>query len=237
MLTRFRTNAKFFGLVTIATAVVIAAAALTSQLQLGFGDTKLGVDPWAGLTHEEREGEVARAHARNREYLENFIRSGQDPRSLPRGNVHAFGISPATLEDAFAQAEIVATATVSATSFASNPTGVGMPVAAHIVDLEQVIKGSAGDTLTVNQLGGPVAQEGDAGALAQLSNDELLLPGDSVLLMLRQDDSQWRPLPGAGVVFFRDGLAFPEASSAFGAEISGLTKAALVLLVTTLSEH
>lgn len=219
----------------VITAVVVAAAVAAGQIQAQLGEpSKQLPDPWAGLSDAQRAEIVAAAHARNDEYLQNFIRTGQDPRSLPRLEVPAYAASPPSLRDAVAESTLIGTGRVMSVNFAPNPSG-GMPLATSSVALDRVVKGEPVPTLTIVQLGGPVAQE-TGGALAQLNNDELLLPGDDVVLFLGRDSlGEWRPLPGAGIIFIESGLAVPEASNAFGTSLKGQTKAAVVAVISDLA--
>ncbi len=67
--------------------------------------------------------------------------------------------------------------------------------------------------VTVTQLGGPVAH-GQGGALAELDADELILPGDQVVLLLTQPvaGGSLRTVQGGGVYFVRNGAMAGESS-------------------------
>jgi hypothetical protein len=71
----------------------------------------------------------------------------------------------------------------------------------------------------------------DGPALVQLSMDELLLPGDEVLLMLVKVEDMMLTTPGTGIVFFEDGIARPEAASLIRDQIAGLPRAAVIAQV------
>ncbi len=62
-------------------------------------------------------------------------------------------------------------------------------------------KGSATTPIVVTQSGGPVAQPGGKGALVELEDEDLMLPGDEVLVLLvhAESGSGYAPVYGAGV--------------------------------------
>jgi hypothetical protein len=204
------------GCVTLGAA---AAAAMSAA-----GPHKPQPRPGASLTGQQRAAIVAQAHARNARYLRDFAAQRRDPHSLPVIEIPSFAPPPLTLTQALSQATLVVHATVRAVAFRANPGG-GLPLATATVGVLQTAKGLSAPTVTVLQLGGPVA-EGSGGALAQLDTDPLLLPGDDVLLLLRPSPAApglYRTVIGAGVNEITNGTVRAQDGNPFGARITGRT--------------
>ena len=189
---------------------------------LGSAGDKSGINPEAGLSDSQRQALHDAAHARNSQFLHDFVAGGGDPRSLPVVLVESYGAPPLTLADALAESDAVVQGTVRGVTFADNPSG-GMPLATATVDVTRKFKGAIGSVITVRQLGGPVAQ-GTGGALAEIDTDRLLLPGDEAILMLRIGTSgNFNTLPGAGVNLIKNGRVEAEAANPFGLLFTGRT--------------
>jgi hypothetical protein len=180
-------------------------------------------NPEAGLSDAQRLALHAEAHRRNDEYLREFVAQHRDPRSLPHVRVQSFGAPLPTLSGAVRKAEVILHGDVQEVTFASSLSG-GMPVANATVRVRRVVKGHASGSVTVLQLGGPVAQ-GQGGGLAELDTDELILPGDEVILLLKQEasDRPYRTILGAGVFFVRGERVRAEDSNPFKEDLNGKT--------------
>jgi len=90
------------------------------------------------------------------------------------------------------------------------------------VSVRDVGKGSiAGPRTVVRQSGGPVARPGGRGALVRLEGEELILPGDEVVLLLTRSQAttpEYRAIFGAGVQFVRNGRFSGESAKRYGVD-------------------
>lgn len=212
--------------------VIVLVAGLGVGLAAGVAGANNGknvVNPDAGLSDAQRAAMQKAAHVRNDLYLKDFVVKHRDPHTLPVVEVPTYAAPPTDLAQARSAAALVVVGKVSDVTFQSSPSG-GMPLATATIAVERIVKGQAGSTLVVRQLGGPVAQ-GSGGALAEFDTDHLLLPGDHVLLMLSRGatDPFYRPLLGVGVNQIRaDGTVVAEESNPFRGFISGRTVAEVV---------
>ena len=200
-----------------------AGAGATAAISAA-GSHKPQPSPGAGLTSQQRAAIVAQAPARNVRYLHDFAVQHRDPHTLPVIEIPSFAPPPLTLTQALSQATLVVHAKVRTVIFQGNPGG-GLPLATATVDVLQTAKGRPARTVTVLQLGGPVA-EGSGGALAQLDTDPLLLPGDDVLLLLHPSPATpglYRTVLGAGVNKITNGTVRAQDGNPFGARITGRT--------------
>ncbi|HEX6029992.1 MAG TPA: hypothetical protein VFY90_01090, partial [Tepidiformaceae bacterium] len=149
-------------------------------------------DPDAGLTPEERlakhaalrtESDMLRA-----QFLEDFQRSGTDPRRLERVPIDVdYDVPASSLQQAISDAEIVVLGRVKSVEFRYE--GNGIIVNYLTVDVEQTFKGTrSSGTITVAQLGGPEQIfHGDGSqhtVLAETPGDPLLFEGDEAFLLL-----------------------------------------------------
>jgi hypothetical protein len=178
----------------------------------------------------EYQAQIDAGRARQRDFFDQFVASGQDPRSLPRISVSPYSGPVASLKETVATTDAIVVGTVSRQEF-SRP-GDGPEMSRVRVSVDTIIEDSAllPDELVIDQTGGPVL--GQSGpALFQLDVDELMLKGDKVVLFLRSGNGRMWTLPGSGIVFIQDGLAVPEASNRFGADIRGLTLPQLLALI------
>jgi hypothetical protein len=209
-------------IVAAITLLVIGAALATSAVLAqsigprgkGSGNTE------AGLTDSQREALHASAHVRNDEYLRNFVAQHVDPHALPVVWVESWARPPVTLGAAVRSAQTVVHGKVLSVDFESNPSG-GMPIATARVQVIRAIKGQASPVVSVTQLGGPVAH-GQGGALAKLDADELILPGDEVVLLLTQPSAggSLQTVQGGGVYVVRNGSIAGESSEFY--KVKGL---------------
>lgn len=199
--------------------VLVAASLLGGNSVLGSSGNKVPNNPEAGLSDSQRQALHNAAHARNSQFLREFVSGGRDPHSLPAIRVETYAAPPLTLASALSAADTIVQGRVRTVTFVDNPSG-GMPIATATVDVTRNIKGSTSAVITVQQLGGPVAH-GSSGALAEFDTDQLLLPGDEAILMLKAVGEVFHPLPGAGVNLIENGQVEAEASNPFGALFTG----------------
>jgi hypothetical protein len=184
----------------------------------------------------EYKAQIDAGRAKQRDFFEQFVASGQDPRSLPRASISHIDCwcPPMTnLQETIAAAHAVVVGTVSRVEFTYD-NGLGRSRAS--ISVEKIIKnGALPRDLVVTQIGGPVivgnGTPSGQPALGQMENDELLLKGDKAVLFLRTHSGHTTTLPDSGIVFIQDGLAVPEAASRFGADIRGLTLPQLLALI------
>jgi hypothetical protein len=179
------------------------------------GAGKVPNNPDAGLTDAQRAAEVAATHAANDQFLRNFVAQHGNPHSLPVIRVGTWAAPPPTLAAAASRAQTIVHGTVQDVTFVPNPSG-GLPIATAHVQVLETIKGQASQVISVGQLGGPVAQK-TGGALAELDSDELVLPGDEVVLLLQPTGSSGvsRTVLGGGVYFVRNGVVTGESSEQY----------------------
>lgn len=158
--------------------------------------------------------------AQNASFLNEFAASGASARSLPRKNFSSYNRGPATLSAAKAEVVAIVVGRVTATTF--SPDGAGLPIADSTVSVDRVVVGSLPATIHVLQLGGPMRS--DTGpVLAQVEVDEVLLPGDNVVLFLAIGaDGAYRVVQGAGSYWVAGGRVSASRTNPFAASISGL---------------
>jgi hypothetical protein len=184
----------------------------------------------------EYQAQIEAGRAKQRDFFNQFVASGQDPRSLPRASISHIDCwcPPMTnLRETITAAHAVVVGTVTRVDFTYD-NGLGRSRAS--ISVERVLKdGALPRDLVVAQIGGPVivgnGTPSGQPALGQMENDELLLKGDKAVLFLRIYEGHATTLPDSGIIFIQDGLAVPESSSRFGADIRGLTLAQLLALI------
>lgn len=202
-----------------AVATVVTVALGFSLLSAGAGTKSHPPDPWAGLSDAQKQAMVDQAHAMNVKYLQDFEARHGDPRSLPVITIDTFQGPPASFGSAAARATVVLEGVVGAVHFAAGPDG-GLPRMTASVDVLRVGRGAVtGSAVLVRQPGGPVAQPDGRGALVRLAGEELILPGDHVVLLLTRPQpgvDLYRPVDGAGVYFVRNGVLAGEAAIRYG---------------------
>jgi hypothetical protein len=213
------------------TGFAAIAAGATVALAFTFAGASAGTkgprpDPWAGLSDARRNAVVDQTHAQNVRYLRDFEARHGDPRSLPVIRIDTFRGVPESLGIAAAQAAVVMQGAVRGVHFTAGANG-GLPQMTASVEVRSVGRGALpGSTIEVRQLGGPVAQPNGGGALVRLDSEELMFPGDGVVLLLTQTRSgvsQYRPVLGAGVYFVRNGALAGEAAARYGLVGQSLT--------------
>ena len=188
------------------------------------------VNPDAGLTDEQRMQRVKDARSRQAEFVKAFNASRADPRSLRKVTIQAHAGSAGSLEEAADRANLIAVGTVKAVEF--RPEDADGPARSlATVSLREVLKGPTGLTsVAVTQTGGS-ALSAEGPVLVQISNSELLLPGDEALLMLVEVAGRSLAQSNVGVVFFENGLARTQASSPLQGQLGGKTQAEIIAQV------
>lgn len=220
------------GLLTAAATVALLIGVVVGTDGLRALDEKPAGEPnpEAGMTDEERLALHAEAHAINARYLADFNARNGDPRSLPVVEVESYaGPSAVTLDEAVRESELIIRGKVVGVTFESAPGG-GMPLATSSVEVTASLVGDGPGAVKVFQEGGPVAQ-GDGGGLVQDDVDPILMPGDSVILLLTYDKKlgAYRTRPGVGVnVIEADGMVRAQEANPFADEINGLKAADFV---------
>ena len=196
----------------LATGTVAAAGVVSGKIHLP--------DPWARLSDAQKQAVVDQAHARNAKYLNDFEARRGDPRTLPIITIDAWQPPPPSFGPASAKATAVVRGIVREVHFTPQADG-GIPQMTAMVEVLSVGRGSvAQTTIRVRQMGGPVAQgESGQGALVRLDGEELILPGDEVVLLLLQPEpkvNEFQAVYGAGVYFVRNGILSGEAATRYG---------------------
>lgn len=177
----------------------------------------------------ERVGE--QIAAKNAAFLSQFAASGASARSLPRKNFNAYDPGPATLSDASKKAVAIIVGRVTATSF--SPNGAGLPIADSTIAIDRSVIGNMPATIHVFQAGGPM--HSDTGpVLAQLEVDEVLLPGDNlVLFLVLGPDGTNRVVPATGTYRVAGGNVTAIHANPFAASVNGLALDQFLTLVTS----
>ncbi|HEX7158282.1 MAG TPA: hypothetical protein VF214_04685 [Edaphobacter sp.] len=206
----------------IALVASMGLGLLVAAVAANSAPSKPGPNPEAGMTDQQRLAIRDAAHARNAQYLNDFVAQGRDPHSLPVIQVGTYGAPVSTLNAAVSASDEIAHVRVRGVNFANDPSG-GMPTATTTLDVIGSVKGASSTVLVIHQVGGPVWQA-PGGALAELDTDPLLLPGDEAIVMLKRDSSGFmRPLIGVGVTFVKNGRVQAEDANPFGAILTGHT--------------
>jgi hypothetical protein len=208
------TGRRMLGLIGIT-----AGCALVFGLSIAFASAqgKVPSNPWAGLTDQQKQDQVDAVHAANVRYLQSFEASHRDARTLPVIRLDTWQAPPRSMGAAVTQASLIMHGQVKSVHFIADPTG-NLPQMTATVAVADVGKGSAHTTITVRQIGGPVAQPGGKGALVELADEPLMLPGDEVVLLLKEasDGVEYRAVYGAGVQFIKNGKLAGEQSAKYG---------------------
>lgn len=154
---------------------------------------------------------------------------------MKRLNTPSYGAAVPDLDSSIDLADLIVVGSVRSVEYLAGQDGA-LPTSRATVTIEETLKGTVPEAgLVITQLGGPVTSDGDGGgALAQLETDELLLLGDTALLMLKKN--QFNPdeinaLLGSGIIFIRGDVITPEASNVFGDDLRNKTVAELLILV------
>lgn len=205
-----------FALILVASIGVAAATGLI----------KLPADPWAGLTDAQRQGQVDRAHIDAAAFVEQFMASGRDLRSLPRRHESSFAGLPADLPTALSEASVVLIGTVQSVEITP---AEGLPRATVSIVVERWIRGGAGQQIEILQSGGPAQAADGSAELVDLEAAPLLLPGDRVALIAQRLVSgefagELTPQHGTGIVYFVNAKAQPVSLSPADDLLRGLTE-------------
>jgi len=216
---------------------VLVATMLTATLAWSYvalaspgSPGKFSGNPDAGLSDAQKQAKVDSAHAADDQFLAAFVRSGEDPRSLPEAEVESWSAVPANISDAIAGADVILSGQVTAVAFRPG-IGGSLPISTATVAVSTLSKGASSSLVHVTQLGGPVAW-GPNGSLVHLDKDELILPGDTVTLFLKiAKDGTLRTLPGVGVYWSHGGAISAEDSNPFRDKVSLLPEAAFKTLI------
>jgi hypothetical protein len=198
--------------------VIAVCIALVVSMAAAAASGKVPFNPWAGLTDQQKQAEVDKAHAENTQYLQEFQARHGDVRSLPVIKISTWAPPSSSVGVATAQANAIVHGYVETVHFTANPTG-GMPEMNATVRTTDVGKGSVGSTIVVRQSGGPVAQPGGKGALLELEYEHLILPGDEVVLLLNLvpgSNSEYRLIYGPGALLIENGHFAGEAARRYG---------------------
>ncbi len=201
--------------------VVQLTVGKAGQIPLRPWSNPFGSRSWNELSDSQREAVIAATYRRSEQFLRDFVAQRLDPHSLPVIKFETYAGPEPSRAAALQAAQLIVLGMVTDVSFSPGPNGA-LPSSVATVAVRQTVKGSSPSTLKVLQSGGPVAQ-GNNGALAEFETDELILPGDDVILLLKRDSPSepYRTLLGAGVFFIRGGAVHPEASNAFGEGLKG----------------
>lgn len=215
---RFRSRGGF-----VMMSVTALSLGFLTGAQILAQSGKGGPNPEAGLSDEQRTALHQAAHDRNSQYLKDFVARRSDPHSLSVVMVESYAAVSGTVSEVVAASDLVIEGRVTNVEFAINPSG-GLPLATATVEVVRNVRGAApSTTVTVYQLGGPVAN-GTGGALAELDADPLILPGDHVVLLLvaEKNGSGFRTVPGPGVMTVAsDGSVTVHGEDPFAAQLNG----------------
>lgn len=211
------------------TSVVIATVAAAGWKQFS--------NPDAGLTDAERHAAISDArdafHARYEAWLAEFVASGRDPSTLPQSEMMVS--YPPPLEDlptAVDQATLIVIGTSRAISFEP------MAGATVTFEVEQALKGPPGDSVRIQQGGGPMPGPDwslDTGTLGYAPGERLLLPGDRALLFLETAaGGTYHVQSFTGIYRLEDGAVAALDLNPFGAEVDGSTESDFVARIRDL---
>lgn len=181
--------------------------------------------PAGPATAADFDALVASSRSRQDQFVRDFMASRQDPRTLQRVVISATAPLIPNLGAAVAAADTIVRGRVESTSFA--PSDSGTPVATSTIRITQIVKAGrltpGQQQLSLRQIGGPVPQA-NGGVLAQLETDELVLPGDDVVLLLSgrsELGADLQALPVAGIYFVTKTGILAEHSNVFGNAVNG----------------
>lgn len=198
-------------------AIAFITVALGASIAVAGAIGKSPFNPWAGLSDLQKQAVVDQTHAQNVQYLQEFEASHGDPRSLPVIKIPTYSPGAVSLGAGVEQATVIVHGRVDVVHFTADPNG-NVPFMTATVRITDVGKGAVGSTIVVRQTGGPVAQLGGTGALVELEGEQLMLPGDEVILLLASvpTTQDYRPIYGAGVQFVQNGNLAGDASTRYG---------------------
>lgn len=137
-------------------------------------------------------------------WSERFVASGCDVRALPTAGVGTidFAYHPQTVGEAVARADFIVTGHVTATVFKGDFQSTLNQEAYETIVVDRTLKGDVSGTVTIQQDGGP--NPGNGGLLLSAPADQVLLPGDDVLLLgIRTGPGLYRSQYPVGKYFIR----------------------------------
>lgn len=183
--------------------------------------------PFSRGSDDEYAQSIEAGRQRRVQFTRDFVAQGRDPRSLPKVVVsRGYDRGPRTLEAAVAASHLVVAGVVLRTSFTPDDSG-SFPKALSLVRVTDVIKGGSVGQVVVRQLGGPELGP-TGGILSQTDTDELLLPGDEVVLLLKDFTGAHHTVAASGIYFIQGGRVVPEHVNPFGDSLAGKSKDELI---------
>lgn len=189
-------------LIPLAGGLLSGAGLMLAVLQLSAADQPapalLEPDPCEGQTDQECGQTInalrSEGNKKYTEWVNNFIASGQDPRSLPRSPSSALAAPPPpTLDLAVQAANTIVVGAINDVDFEvvppDDPSGHAFVRTKARVSIESTLKGDPVKEITILQFGGPEpGSDWESGRLLYLEAAPLLLKGDRALLFLKKDD-------------------------------------------------
>jgi hypothetical protein len=143
------------------------------------------MDPTAIAEKDARQQrQIAASHEEYARWLEDFKVSGVDLRSLVWKEMEAYTRPPvSTIDEAVREAKLIVSGTATHVDFSA--TGIGQPRAVVQFTVEEVLLGTADDTIEVTFTGGPM-RDGRSGepVIGYHAHSPLLLSGDKAVLIL-----------------------------------------------------
>jgi hypothetical protein len=131
-----------------------------------------------------QQRQIAASQEDHARWLEHFKTKSVDLRSLPWKEMEAFTRPPvSTIDEAVQEAKLVVSGMATQVEFSA--TGIGQTKAVVQFRVEEVLLGTAGDTIEVTFTGGPT-RYGRSGepVIGYYAHSPLLLPGDEAVLIL-----------------------------------------------------
>lgn len=216
----------------VASGAVLALALSVVAMGVTAAEPKQWTDTDVGLTDAQREQNYAAGRsefqARYEQWLAQFVGSGRDPRALPKRELAAIYTPPkpdlATAVDA---AELIVVGNTVSVRFEATTSAL------VTFAVEQVLKGVAGPTVTIQQAGGPMPDRAwGGGTLAIAANAPLLLPGDRAILFLHRDTGGTYYVQSfTGMYRIENGVTDALEGNPFLPEVDGLPDKEMILRI------
>jgi hypothetical protein len=237
-------QSKFSGLRVGLYATIAIVSVLAAQLVFAQNPPSL---PWTpvdlgksdqDIRARQQAGETV-AEAKYRAWLDNFVASGQDPRSLERRPMDGGRAAPPkpNLATATLDAEAIISGVVEKADYSLGYYAKGFDGTIVTIRLDSVAKGALiqGQTMQVRMAGGPEPyQDYKDGYLAYAKEAPLLLPGDRAVLFLNRDTvGEYEPHAFTGVYNIVNGQVRALDGNPFKQVTEGLTEAAFMTLIGT----